>query len=106
MGEKQFFICTPGVHSVNFEQRFQFVEYYMKFIERGPKNDQEKQAVKFYNPEQELLLCQPSLSAQAVITSTAGISMVWGWEDSNNNSLRVERTLRSYGSGLPFNKPS
>ena len=45
-------------------------------------------------------LCQPSLCAYAVFTSSVGTPFVWGWEACYMKDLnRAERTLRRYGTG-------
>ena len=73
----------------------------MSFIEAGPDNSLVKSNVNFYIPEPNILLCQPSLASHAVLTSTIGISFVWGWEACNlNDTKRIDRTLRSYASGI------
>ena len=101
MGEKLYFICTPGTHSINFEKFIRNVDDFMSFIEAGPDNSLVKSNVNFYIPEPNILLCQPSLASHAVLTSTIGISFVWGWEACNlNDTKRIDRTLRSYASGI------
>ena len=46
-------------------------------------------------------MCQPSLCAHALLTSSVGVSFVWGWEACTMTDFnRAERTLRSYGTGI------
>ena len=101
MGEKLYFICTPGTHSINFEKFIRNVDDFMSFIQAGPDKSLVKSNINFYIPEPNTLLCQPSLASHAVLTSTIGISFVWGWEACNlNDTKRIDRTLRSYASGI------
>ena len=60
-----------------------------------------KSNIKFYIPQPDLILCQPSLASHAVLTSTLGVSFAWGWEACNlRDSDRINRTLYHYGPGI------
>ena len=73
----------------------------MNFIMKGPVNSLMKENVKCYIPQPGYILRQPSLASHAVLTSTEGVSVLWGWEACNmKDSNRVERLLRYYGSGI------
>ena len=101
LGEKLYFICTPGTHSINFEKLIRNVNDFISSVEAGPENTSVKSNVKFYIPEPNLSLCQPSLASHAVLTSTIGVSFVWGWKACNlNDTKRIDRTLRNYASGI------
>ena len=101
IGEKLYFICTPGVHSVNFEKRMRKFEDFSTFISDGPESSLIQKNVFYYIPKPDYILCQPSLCAHAVLTSSVGVSFVWGWEACNMKDFnRAERTLRSYGTGI------
>ena len=101
LGEKLYFICTPGKHSINFEKIIRNSDDFMNFVMKAPVNSFTKENVKCYIPQPGYILCQPSLASHAVLTSTAGVSFVWGWEACNmKDSNRVERVLRDYGSGI------
>ena len=100
-GEKLYFICAPGTHSVKFEELIRNVDDFMSFVEAGPENSIVKSNIKFYIPQPDLILCQPSLASHAVLTSTLGVSFVWGWEACNlRDSDRINRTLYHYGPGI------
>ena len=101
LGEKLYFICTPGKHSIYFEKAIRNSDDFMNFVKKGPVNSFMKENVKCYIPQPGYILCQPSLDSHAVLTSTMGASFVWGWEACNTKDLnRVERVLRDYGSGI------
>ena len=73
----------------------------MNFVLKGPVNSLMKENVKCYIAQPGYILCQPSLASHAVLTSTAGVSLAWGWEACNmKDSNRVERVLREYGSRI------
>ena len=100
-GEKLYFICAPGTHSVKFEKLIRNVDDFISFVETGPESSAVKSNIKFYIPQPDLILCQPSLGTNAALTSTLGVSFVWGWEACNlRDSERVNRTLYYYGSGI------
>ena len=56
LGEKLYFICTPGTRSINFEKLIRNVNDFISFVEAGPENTSVKSNVKFYIPEPNLLL--------------------------------------------------
>ena len=98
-GEKFYFICAPGTHSLIFEKLIRNFDDFISFVETGPKSSAVKSNIKFYIPQPGLILCQPSLASHAVLTSTLGVSSVWGWEACNlSDSELVNRTLYYYGS--------
>ena len=100
-GEKLYFICAPGTHSVKFEKLIRNVDDFISFVETGPESSAVKSNIKIYIPQPDLILCQPSLAPHAVLTSTLGVSFEWGWETCNlRDSERVNRTLYYYGSGI------
>ena len=82
-GKKLYFICAPRTHSVKFEKLFRNVDDFISFVETGPESSAVKSNIKFYIPQPDLILCQPSLASHAVLTSTLGVSFVWGWEACN-----------------------
>ena len=66
---------------------------------KGPVNSL-KENVKCYIPQPGYILCQPNLASHDVLTSTTGVSFVWGWEACTmKDSNRVERVLGDYGFG-------
>ena len=57
-----------------------------------------KSNINFYISQSNLIVCQPSLASNAVLTSTLGVSFVWVWKACNlRDSERFNRTLYHYG---------
>ena len=77
IGENFYFIRAPGTHSVKFEKLIRNVDDFISFVEAGPERSVFKFNIKFYISQPDLILCQPSLSSHAVLTSTLGVSFVW-----------------------------
>ena len=73
IGEKLYIICTPGVHSANFEKRMRTFDDISNYISDGPESSVFQKNVFYCIPKLEYILCRPSLCANAVLTSSVGI---------------------------------
>ena len=101
IGEIIYFVCTPGVHSVNFEKRLRTLDDFSKFTSDRPDTSVIQKNVFYYIQKPDRILCKPSICAHTVLTSSIGISLVWVGKACNMKELnRAEITLRSYGSGI------
>ena len=85
----------------NLKKIIRNVDDFISFVETGDESSVVKSNIKFYISQPDLILCQPSLSSNAVLTSTLGVSFVWGWKSYNlRDSERFNRTLYHYGFGI------
>ena len=69
-GEKLYFACAPETRSLKIENLIRNFDDFLSFIQAGLESSVVKYNTKFYIPQPDLILCQPSLFSHTVLTST------------------------------------